>query len=374
LSKKPTAAGAEKAVMHPAAVSEKYPPMTRAELAASLGVPLSQKGQPDFSKAVPTRLVSLEEAIARKLSWFWSGTTGTCRYGHNNAARYVSNHEICADCKRVKQGLAPIYGTNRAERHYPEPRRKPKDPNTAAAVVSAAAAAPAPLKIELPKRETEFLAAYAETNDLDAACLRANFSKGLVEARLSSNPPFRTAFDDLKNRLGLTKTRAPDATFDWSDDVERRLVKRYIDSGSMQTARSDLGVSASELMDRKAKNPAFAAAIEEARRHARETLRDVAILLAREGNNINLLKLLEDDEPDTTGNTSPEEQNEALRRLLDKFDKMNILLRTISYKRISTGEIIRADDLEDFETNHGPAVPKNNNDLVGAPRSNNSTP
>lgn len=328
--------------------STTYPPLDPNQLALELGVALTQRKQPNLRDQVPSRFVPLEEAKARDMSWCYDTSLGECRYAHI-AARRTANVQICSDCERVKAGQEPIYGKSRANKHFPEPRRKS---NANAPVVIAPPAPAAPP--ELPKREVEFMAALEETRDFDKAAATCNWSRGLIEARMSSNEPFRKAVLDLCERRGIAQKRAPDSSFTWSQDIERNLLRRFVDTGLLETARSECGVTASDYFSHLESSPTFAAAIEAARPRAREVLRDLATRAASIGN-VNLLKLLEEDAPESTANMSVEQMNAEITKLLQRFDKMGLF--PTEYRHRVTGQVI---DLSEFDRVDG----SNNSDLV----------
>lgn len=327
--------------MEPTA-STLYPPMTPQALAEELGVSLSQRLQPRLDQEVPKRFISQEEAEARGLSWRFTGSD-VCRYGHN-AARRSSNSGICSDCERVKEGKEPIYGKSKTQKYYTEPRRKATDPS-APVVIAAPIAQPA--QIEPSKKEQDFLAALDETRDFDAAAQRTTFSRSQIEARASVNEVFRKALTDLCERRGIARTRAPDSLFTWSEEVEKNLVRRFVDTGLLETARNECGVTASEFFIHLERSPTFAAAVEAARPRARETLRDRAVQSAERGN-ANLMKLMEDSEPESVTNLSMGQINAEITKLLQHFDKQGLLVGDFEpryYQHRETGQRI---NLRDF--------------------------
>jgi hypothetical protein len=338
-----------------------YPPMTPTEAALELGVPLSQKLKPDFSRAVPKRHVSEEEAKARGWSWKYTGSD-VCRYGHN-AARRTSNTMICSDCERVKDNLEPIYGRSKTQKYYETPRRKPTDPS-APIVIQAPASAPA--QVEPTKKEQEFLAALASTGDIGKAAEQTGFSRGQINAREAVNETFQKALAKLTDKLGIA-TRAPDAkSFPWTAEIEKQFAAHFVDCGLLEQVRQEMGVSASAYQERLQSSSKFAALIEDAIPMARLTLRDRATQAASVGK-IDLLKFLEKDaDENSVGNMSPEQQDAELTRLIEQLDKTNVFPRTLSYWRLSTNEVIRADDLREHETTHSRPASSDNSDLVSA--------
>jgi len=271
-----------------------YPPMDPTAAAVELGVPLSERLQPNLRDFRPKRFVSLQEAKSRGWSWCFPGDV--CRYAHV-AARRTANTRICSDCERVKAGEEPIYGKSRAQQFYPEERIARKDPSTG--IVTAAPALAAlvspPKAPEPSKKEQDFLAALDELRDFDAAAKRAGMTRGQVEARASVDPIFRKALEDLCGRRDIAWTRAPaPEAFAWSPAIEGQLVKRFIDTGLIEQARQELALSASDYQEHLSASPEFSAAIARAMPLARATLRERAEASANSGND-RLLKLLLDE-------------------------------------------------------------------------------
>jgi hypothetical protein len=342
-----------------------YPPLTPQEAATELGVPLTQRLLPDLSAAVPKRFVTLEEAKARGWSWYFDGTTGACRYGHQ-AARRVANKQICADCERIKDSKEPIYAKSKTQKFYAEPRRKPKD---ASAPVVIAAPAAAPAQVEPTRKEQDFLASLDETRDFDAAAERANYSRSQIEARASVNEVFRKALTDLCERRGIAWTRAPDSEFKWSAGVKRHLKAVYVNSGLLREAWDAVGVSASEYYAHLEADSDFAADIDAAQPLAAETLRQRSLQAASAGND-KLLKILDDQAAelrknggDKYANMSVEQMSAEITRILADLDRKGVLTShgPEYYWHRQTGERI---DLRDYTCNERTAQP-DNNDLVG---------
>jgi len=262
-----------------------FKPMTMVELAQELNVPLTQRGRPNLRDHVPSRLISREEAQARGLSLYWE--SAACRFGHQ-AARSVAN-DSCVDCLRVREGRDPIYPKSKAQ-EFRKATKPTKAEAAAAPVVIQQPTAP-----ELSASDLKFLAKLDELRDFDAAAKAAGTTRGLVEARASSYPLFRTALEDLCTRRDIPWTRAMDPqAFKWTAAIERQFVKRYIDCGLLEQTRQELGVSASEYHAHLGKSRDFAASITAASPIARQTLRERATAAAERGND-RLLKALQDD-------------------------------------------------------------------------------
>jgi hypothetical protein len=65
--------------------------------------------KPDLYNSPAKRVVQLEEAEQHGWTHYFDGKTA-CSQGHI-AARYVVNHALCVDCKRLAEGKPPIYTT-----------------------------------------------------------------------------------------------------------------------------------------------------------------------------------------------------------------------------------------------------------------------
>jgi hypothetical protein len=315
--------------------------MTATEAAQELGVSLSQRGQPKLRDEVPKRLISREESEARGWSLFYDASA--CRFGHQSA-KSTSNLG-CTDCARLREGKPAIYPVSKAQEF-----RKATKPTKAAAapVVIQQPAAP-----ELSAKDQSFLAHLDTLRDFDAAAKAAGTVRGLIEARASSYPLFRSALEDLCARRDIPWTRAVDPqAFVWTPATERQLVKRFIDTGLLEQARNELGIAASDYHAHLAASPEFAAAISGAEPTARQTLRERAIQAAERGND-RLAKILEDEQQDMfvdpTGRRvsyiNPEQCRAELTQLLadvkkmfDKEDQLRDVIRANNAKR--TGAVV----------------------------------
>lgn len=239
---------------------------------------------PDLVNSVALKNLPRETAEAE--GWPTYYMPEPCQFGHVSS-RFTKNTQ-CVDCWRLKQGREVLYplAKNRTYRKPPDP----KAPEAAGVPLVVAAKNPEP-----SRREQDFLAALAETADFNTAAERAGMSRGQVESRASVDPTFRTALANLCERHGIPWTRAPDAkAFKWTREIEREFIARFIDTGLLEQARSDLGISASVYQAHLTDSPDFSAAVDTARPAAKETLRERAIHAATVGND-KLSKLLEND-------------------------------------------------------------------------------
>lgn len=314
----------------------KYPPMSVDALCEELGLFQTQRNQPDFSSKVPTRFVSLEEAKARGLSSFYDGRA--CRYSHQ-ASRRTSNPRRCSDCERVRANLPAVYPTSRAQQFYEQPRRPSKD----ATVVTVAPVAAAPL--EMPKKDSDFLAALADTGSFEAACEKMKVSRGQIDARAVANEKFATALSSLCEQNMILRTVKAQSTFAWTPEIKRNLVRNFIDGGLMHLARESVGLPASEYFERLNADPELAAAVEAARPLALETLRERSLHAASTGNEKLLQFLTKNAEGDTPiSGMTVDQLHSELEKLAERFRARGCLPNEMRHK--VTGELINFDDLE----------------------------
>jgi hypothetical protein len=262
-------------------------PLTPEEVATI--APLSRDGAPDLYNFIPTRLIPLDEAQARGWPLFFDGRI--CRYNHT-APRYVVNPKICVDCRRIKNGKAPIGGRAGGPSEYKPQPYKQRDLKTPDGTV-VAIRAPEPDRLE-----KLFLEKYAAVKNLEEAAVLAGTSVAQIHARLSISQVFKAATNDLETRLGIRPT-VPDAgEFSWDDDKRVRFITVYIDTGDIATARDAIRVTPSEYYREIDRNHEFSARVADAEPLAMNALEERAIQLALGGNDKLLLKTLAAKKPD----------------------------------------------------------------------------
>jgi hypothetical protein len=323
---------------------------------------------PDLVNSLALKPLPKETAEAE--GWPTFADFVPCANGHV-APKFCKN-SLCVSCWRVRQGRDPLHPRAKDKQYY-----KQRDPAAVTAngtpVVIAAPTPPEPTK-----GEQTLLAKLAELKDIDKACAAVpGWTRGIVESRSSSNPVFRDALRDMTDRLGIA-TRAPDAeNSKFTPELEKNFAMRLVDCGLLEQTRTELGVSASAYHSHLERSPTFAALIAASEPLARLTLRDRATKEAASGND-RLLKILEVDEPTSFANMDHTQINAELQRMLNDLVKRNAIPTTLSYKRLSTGEIIPAADIEKFETTHStpeefaelrvraPPLVNSNFDLVSA--------
>jgi hypothetical protein len=288
---------------------------------------------PAMDQHVSSRFVPIEEAKARGWPMYYDGQA--CRCSHQ-AARWVSNPDRCSDCVRVRDGKPAIYPTARGGNFYEEPRRK--ETPAAAPFVIAAPALP-----ELDATDKKYLAALADTKDHVKAAHAANSTAALIEARRSSNAQFAAAATDLEKRLDIRRAIAPSTAFEWDDVKRARYIEVFIDTGAAADARDAIGVSASQFFKHVAENPDFATAVGEAAPLAARALEDVAVSMARRGQDRLLAKILAAKLP---AEYSEKVKIDVTNRLEDLTDEqLNERLRYayIKFRKRRGGEVIDAE-------------------------------
>lgn len=285
--------------------AQTYPPI---DIAAELGVPLTQRGQPDFANHVPRRLVSLDEAKARGWSRFWDSRA--CRYGHQ-ASRKVANPASCSDCDREKAAQPPIYPRSRAQEFYTAPRRPPKvaplavvnpgapsTPNAAPAPPVLIMPAPVPKAPEPDATDKAFLTKYAELRDLEAAALACGVTAAQINSRRSHQKPLDESMTRLEAELAIPKYVPAPTDFEWDEDKRARLLEAYVDSGNLAIARDAIKCTPSQLWRELDANPKFSAQLDAARVRAAQVFEEVAHAQALAGNDRLLPIVLKAERPD----------------------------------------------------------------------------
>jgi hypothetical protein len=313
------------------------------------------KVYPDLVNSLALRNLPKETAEAE--GWPTYYMPSPCANGHT-ASRFVKN-DLCIDCWRSRQKRETIYPTAKNRTYYKQ--RQP----AAVGTNGTSAAPPAPLTPS--KRDQRFLAELDATRDFDKAAAAVGLTRSEIESHASSDPVFRGPLDDLCTRRDIPRTRAADPTaFAWTSAKEKQFAARLVDCGLLEQVRQEMGVTASEFHSHLRASPRFSALIDDAEPFARTTLFERALASAEKGND-RLLKILEDELKRNPADVSMshEEQSAQLAGLIEQLTKSGVFARTISYLRLSTNEIISADDLEEYETTHSrPAA--HNGDLIGA--------
>lgn len=260
--------------------------MTPAQIMAYLGVPVTQRNQPDLLNHRPNKLVSLEEAKTRGWSWFYSGAT-PCRYGHI-AARRTSNPAICSDCDRVGDGQEPIYP------QLDKPRFK-KPPNKPELVEAAVAVAKTP-------------------------------ATSTPAAVPSGAPTF----------------------FEWTPARHQQVIDVYINTGLLEDARAAVGCTRAQLLQEMKDNRDFAARVKAAQEDAEGVIEEALIKAARAGQTAVLPKAFEIIERralqrNPTGTQSPEQIEAEFKRVLAHSERE---FTETTFHNTRTNTLIKGADLE----------------------------
>jgi hypothetical protein len=263
-------------------------PMTPSEIAAYLGIPVTQRNQPDMENHRPKVLVSLEEAKARGWSWFYSGAT-PCRYGHI-AARRTSNPGICSDCERHRDRKEPIYPMLEKPRYKKQPGK------------------PAPVEVSVSPAPTPAAPAPA--------------------APLVTAPAF----------------------FEWTPAKHQRFIDEYVNTGLQEDARAAIGCSRAQLLKELRDNVDFAQRVNAAKDDAEGVIEESLIKAARAGQTAVLPKAFEIIERRALlrhpqGRRTPAE---ILARIDRRMAHARATFEKSTYRHIRTGALVKGADLENF--------------------------
>jgi hypothetical protein len=302
-----------------------WPPRDPASVA-----PLNKDGLPHMYAYMPSGFVYYDEAVARGWRYFYEGKA--CSHGHI-APRSVRNKSLCVDCDRIKSGRAPIGGMGEPQ-HAPKGRpRTSVRPETIVRPISTrvgATGSKSPQRpVEPTKRQKDFLAAYAELKDFDAAAKKVSVSPAVLESELSYSLVFRDAYDALEERIGVFHTVSYDTEYEWDDEKRAMLIRMYIDTGMLDVARDAIRITPSLLEEELKSNPTFAAQLIEAKPLADKIVDEKIRRAAIEGNPQilgTLSKRLSDAAPEDSGSGRTREQliDELVRTLgLAKRDAAN---------------------------------------------------
>ncbi len=281
-------------------------------------------GRPNMYAHMPTRFVSLAEAKARGWKYFYIGDV--CLHGHK-APRFVSNVRMCVDCDRVRGKMNTIggkgaveartnVGDGRGKGRGEASKDRPNEPS---------------------KLEKDFLAAYAEVKDFDAAAKKIGQSPPVIEARLAWSATFRAAYDELEDRIGVHHVVAYDLDYEWDEDKYSMLIRVWIDTGDLATAREAIRVSPSEFHAERARNAEFAARLAEAKPLADQIVIERAMQDGIKGNSTILTKLYNELKP---ADATDDPEKRSREEMIDEI----VRIIGLSKQRIAGRQLISADD------------------------------
>lgn len=243
--------------------------------------------KPDMYNYMPTRNVTRDEARARNWTFFYIGEA--CRNGHQ-APRYVSNHNLCVDCARLRDGKMPMgikCEPNEKPRSQP-PGRTPK--------------ALAAINVIRPKEpdllEKKFLVEYVKRRDFNAAAAECGKDPSEFLGRLSYSKVFREAVHILEEENNLVRTTALTEDFEWTDEKRITLMRMYINTGDLQRAMASVSVSNYHFEQELQDNNDFRAGIEQAQERADRHIERIGIGRAIDGDSRLLQKVLAAKNPE----------------------------------------------------------------------------
>jgi hypothetical protein len=260
--------------------------MTPEQIQADLGVPMTQKNQPDMYNHMPRRFVSLAEAKARRWSWCFPGDA--CRYGHI-APRRTANTRICAACQRTKDSQPPVHARSKAQAFYSQERVEKNRAANTPGVVASTPAPTAPKIPELSQAHLQFLESFNLTASLESAAKAAGMTVARVETERLAFAPFETAC----TTAGVPHHIPPAPAFEWTPEKPELFVRAYINSGSLAMARDATGCTPEQYYSELRSNPEFKDAVDKAKPLADQAVYDQLQKLALGGNQQALAKWLE---------------------------------------------------------------------------------
>lgn len=231
------------------------------EIDPSTVAPL-HKGRPNMYAHLPSRFVPLTEAVARGWKYFYVGDV--CLRGHK-APRFVSNPRMCVDCDRGRSGMVAIGGKGAVEKRTVTVSPDRKAP--AGSVVK---------QIAPSKFEKDFLARYAELKDFDEAARAIGQSPSVIEAWLSWSGVFRDAYEALEERIGIRHIYVGELDYEWDEDKRSMLIRVYVDTGDIATARDAIRVTPYEYQMELQRNQEFATKVTEVKPLAAQVLEERA--------------------------------------------------------------------------------------------------
>src|SRR6185437_1020116 len=109
------------------------------------------------------------------------------------------------------------------------------------------------------------------------------------------------AYSALEERLGIRKV-VENENFIWTEEKYDKLIRVYINTGDLATARDSIGSTPFEYFQELSRNPLFAERIKEADPFAHLALEERAIQLALAGNDKLLTKILSVKKPEYKDN------------------------------------------------------------------------
>lgn len=264
------------------------------------------KGRPHMYAHMPTRFVQYDEAVARGWKYYYDGRV--CKRGHI-APFFVSNKSLCVDCDRIRGGQQPIGRKGVTPEHVPV--RSPK--KNADGTHSTRAPEPT-------ARQKQFLTAYAELKDFDAAAKKVSTSAAVIESELAYSVVFRDAYDNLEERIGVYHMGAYDLDYEWDESKESMFIRTYVNSGLVGTARDAIRVTNYEYEKHLKESPTFAAAVKEAEPLANKLMIDEIRRSVLAGNPQTINKIsghldLTEPEDPAAGMTDEQLDDEIVRTL-----------------------------------------------------------
>lgn len=256
--------------------------------------------------------LSRADAISGGLKFYWTGEP--CTQGHHSKRRTAGGG--CVAC---------LYLTNVVKSRQSLERRKSVKELQAKEDREGLS-----LKAIEPKERQIVLDTYADTGDIEKAATQIGMTLAELNVQIAKSIPFATEIYALERRLKNSGRMVyVHRDIEWTDAKRELLLRAYVDTGLIQTARDAVGASPTNLNEELDRNPAFAEQMEEATPKAARALEEKAIQMALHGNYQLLSVILKAKFPEykdkiqveqTTTIKLPDPQlNERIALLLEKY-------------------------------------------------------
>lgn len=240
------------------------------------------------------------EAKNAGLLFYWSGKP-CAKYGH--MAKRRTSDSTCTACKYLTDTTSKenAFELNKAK------MQEIQDKGTVEATIGV-------------RKQQEVLERYAKTGSIESAARVIGLTVPQLNVQLAKSAVFAAKMTALERRLKVMKDNKDEiytpSDLVWTDDLRDKFITAYIDTGSMAEARQAVGASPSNYFTELADNPDFASRVKDAKPKANQVLEEIAIGLAKKGND----KLL----------------TVVLKALLPEYgDKLKIESTSLSYIRLS---------------------------------------
>lgn len=197
------------------------------------------------------------------------------------------------------------------------------------------------------RKQQEILERYAKTGSLELAAKIADLTVPQLNVQLAKSAVFAAKMTALERRLKVMKANEKEEEYApcnliWTDDLRNRFITAYIDTGSKAEAREAVGASSSNYFTEIAENSDFASRVKEAEPKANQVLEEIAIGMAKKGNDKLLTAILKAKIPEYGDKLKIEQTSLSFVRLSDDALQSRVLELANKYSMVIDGSI--ADD------------------------------